>query len=351
MTPKVKILLDWIDGRAFFRIRMLQFDSRIFDFFKKLPNAKWARNSREWLVPRSDAHLSEFLFSAGRFVEADPDILLLPLKTELLRRNYSRKTEKAYFLYNRAFLKASGKHPYYVEDSDLIGYLDNIHYRRRLSSVTVRSILQALKFYYNSVLGRQFLLSYSIPKRERKIPEALTKDEVFKILNIPLNAKHRLLLSLCYGAGLRVSELVSIRGIDIDWKKNQIRIRQGKGKKDRFTILPKFCKEELRKSVNRSGENSWVFQGQSGNSHLHVRTAERVFESSRDKALIKKDVSIHDLRHAFAIHLLESGTSIKIIQKLLGHISVRTTEIYARITDPTLLMVQSPLDALHSAEI
>lgn len=330
---------------------MLQFDSGIFDFFKKLPNAKWNRSSSEWLVPRVDSHLSEFIFFSGRFVEAEPDILLLPLKTELLRRNYSRKTEKAYFLYNRAFLRATGKHPCYVEDSDLTGYLDDIHYSRKLSSVTVRSILQALKFYYNSVLGKQFLLSYSIPKREKKIPEALTKDEVFRILKSPVNAKHRLLLSLCYGAGLRVSELVSIRGTDLEWSKNQIRVRQGKGKKDRFTILPKFCKEELRKKVNRFGENAWVFQGQSSGSHIHVRTAERVFESSRDKALVKKEVSIHDLRHAFAIHLLESGTSIKIIQKLLGHVSVRTTEIYARITDPSLLMVQSPLDAFNSTEI
>ncbi|GBF40361.1 site-specific recombinase, phage integrase family [Leptospira johnsonii] len=143
-----------------------------------------------------------------------------------------------------------------------------------------------------------------------------------------------------------MSELVKLRGDDLDWERKSIRIRQGKGQKDRFTLLPNSCKNELLDVLHKQGMRSWIFRGQIPEKNLSVRSAEKIFTQARIKAGITKDVSIHDLRHAFAIHLLESGTSIKLIQRLLGHVSVKTTEIYARIVDPMVSKIKSPLDEL-----
>ncbi|WP_246028315.1 tyrosine-type recombinase/integrase [Leptospira fletcheri] len=266
------------------------------------------------------------------------------MKTELLRRNYSKKTLKAYFLYNRAFLRSLELNPYHVTEENLRSYLDRILYEKNLASVSMRALVQSLKFYYNNVIGISALLFYSSPKREKRIPESLSRSEVSRILNALENPKHKFLLKLCYGAGLRVGELTRLRGIDIDWERRMIRVRQGKGKKDRFSLLPDTCREELAEIISRQGQSSWIFQGMVCGKSLSVRSAEKIFSNAKERANIRKEVSIHDLRHAFAIHLLESGTHIKVIQKLLGHASVKTTEIYARITDPNAIRIKSPLD-------
>nr|WP_243402020.1 tyrosine-type recombinase/integrase [Leptospira haakeii] len=311
-----------------------------------MPNAVWNHQLKFWKIPFSDSFLSEFISTHREKIEAEPDILLIPLKTEVLRRNYSKKTLKSYFLYNRAFLRSVEKNPYTVTESELKIYLDRILYEKNLASNSLRSALQSFKFYYNTVIGSRFLTSYPLPKRENKIPESLSRKEVVRIIESLSNPKHKLLLKLCYGSGLRVGELVKLKGYDLDWDKKSIRIRQGKGKKDRFSLLPNSCKEDLSDLLKHQGRSSWIFTGQIPGKNLSIRTAEKIFTAAKKQAGITKDVSIHDLRHAFAIHLLESGTSIKMIQRLLGHVSVKTTEIYARIVDPMVSKVKSPLDDL-----
>lgn len=229
---------------------------------------------------------------------------LLPLKTELLRRNYSKKTLKTYYLYNRTFLRNVNLNPYQVVDRDLRQYLDKILYEKDLAAASIRSLIHSLKFYYNNVIKINALRSYSYPKREKKIPESLFKSEVEKILNALNNPKHSVLMKVCYGAGLRVSELIRLRGVDLDWERKSIRVRQGKGKKDRFSLLPTSCKKELMEMIDRQGSHTWIFQGMIPGRSLSVRSAEKIFSNAKERANIRKDVSIHDLRHAFAIHLL-----------------------------------------------
>ncbi|TGN00304.1 tyrosine-type recombinase/integrase [Leptospira dzoumogneensis] len=345
MPQKVKIWKHWENGHCFSAISF-SYDTELFQKFSRMPEAVWNRAERFWKIPYSESFLTEFVSTHREKIEADPDILLIPLETEVLRRNYSKKTLKSYFLYNRAFLRSIQKNPYSVTESDLKIYLDRILYEKNLAATSIRSALQSFRFYYNIVIGTNFLASYSPPKRENKIPESLSRKEVTRIIESNSNPKHRLLLKLCYGSGLRVGELVKLKGYDLDWDKKSIRIRQGKGKKDRFSLLPNSCKKDLAILLERQGRSSWIFTGQIPGKNLSVRTAEKIFTNAKEKAGIKKDVSIHDLRHAFAIHLLESGTSIKMIQRLLGHVSVKTTEIYARIVDPMVSKIKSPLDDL-----
>ncbi|PJZ70809.1 integrase [Leptospira perolatii] len=341
--PTIHIHKKWIAGRLFAIVRF-PYDARIVKEVRRFAFARWDSQKKVWMIPYSESVFSEFISRYGSYIEAEPEFLLIPLKTELYRRNYSRKTERSYFYHNLIFLRKLNLHPYRITESDLSSYLDGFLHEKRVSSVTIRSILQAFKFYYNSVLNKDFLKRYSSPKKEKRIPQALSRKEVRAMIDVTINPKHKLLLSICYGTGLRVGELVNLKGSDIDWERRSVRVRRGKGMKDRFTILPSFCKSLLTNAIDLSGPDRWIFPGQIPGSHLSVRTAEKVFEISKVRAKIKKSVSIHDLRHAFAIHLLESGTSIKLIQNLLGHASVRTTEIYARITDPTLALVKSPLD-------
>ncbi|TGK20078.1 integrase [Leptospira fluminis] len=343
MPSLIEIRRIWENGRAIVIVRS-SFNSDLVRDFHRHKKATWDPIQKHWKFLFSEPFLSGLVSKYGKRIDADLDILLLPLKTELLRRNYSKKTLKAYFLYNRAFLRSSELNPYHVREEDLRSYLDKILYEKKLASVSMRSLVQSLKFYYNHVIGIPALRSYSSPKRENRIPESLSRLEVSRILNALDNLKHKLLLKICYGAGLRVSELTRLRGIDIDWERKTIRVRQGKGKKDRFSLLPDICREELSEIISRQGQNSWIFQGMVFGKCLSVRSAEKIFSNAKKAANIKKDVSIHDLRHAFAIHLLESGASIKVIQRLLGHASVKTTEIYARITDPNAIRIKSPLD-------
>ncbi|PJZ76576.1 tyrosine-type recombinase/integrase [Leptospira neocaledonica] len=345
MPQRIKIWKHWENGHCFSAISF-SYDTELFQKFSIMREAVWNHRHKFWKIPYSESFLSEFISIHREKVEADLDILLIPLKTEVLRRNYSKKTLKSYFLYNRAFLRSIEKKPYAVTESDLKIYLDRILYERNLASNSLRSALQSFKFYYNIVIGRRFLTSYSTPKRESRIPESLTRKEVTRIIESLSNPKHKLLLKLCYGSGLRVGELVKLKGDDLDWEKKSIRIRQGKGKKDRFSLLPNSCKKDLADSLERQGRSSWIFRGQIPGRNLSIRSAENIFTAAKKKAGITKDVSIHDLRHAFAIHLLESGTSIKMIQRLLGHVSVKTTEIYARIVDPMVSKIKSPLDDL-----
>lgn len=344
MANRIHILRIWENGRSYAAISF-PYDSELIARVKNIRNSFWDSSKRIWKIPFFESNLSEFIREYGECIDTDSEILLIPLKTEMVRRNYSKKTQRTYILYNKALIRNIGKHPYRIRDYEIREYLDGL-YEKGLASVSIRLILQAVKFYYKIIIGKGILKNYPLPKKEKRIPEALNREEVRSILSSLSNPKHRLLLQICYGSGLRVSEVIGLRGTDIDWERKSIRIRQGKGKKDRFSLLPGQCIEDLKGVIDRNGPRSWIFPGMKTGSSLSVRSAENIFHLAKSKAKVTKDVSIHDLRHAFAIHLLENGTSIKLIQSLLGHASVKTTEIYARIVNPSVSKIKSPLDEI-----
>jgi len=187
------------------------------------------------------------------------------------------------------------------------------------------------------------------------LPIVLSMEEVLALIHAPSNAKHRALLAVAYSAGLRVSESVALRWGDIDRKRKMIFIRQSpvrqkEGDQERYSLLSKIAiqllDEYTRYRPAPPAAADWIFPGQDPANHLSIRTAEKVFENARKDAGILKDVSIHSLRHAFATHLLESGIELRTIQKLLGHRSTKTTQIYTHLSRTKLLKISSPLDGL-----
>jgi len=183
------------------------------------------------------------------------------------------------------------------------------------------------------------------PRRESKLPNVLSHREVLAIFDATENLKHKTMILMGYAAGLRVSEVVNLRITDIDSERMVISIKAAKGKKDRCVMLSEALLDTLRLYFKAYRPKNWLFEGQNFDQYS-VRGLQKIFQTAKVKARIRKDVSFHSLRHSFATHLHEAGTDIRVIQELLGHNSTKTTEIYTHISNRTIQKVQSPLDAL-----
>ncbi len=181
-------------------------------------------------------------------------------------------------------------------------------------------------------MKQRFAYNIRRPKKDKKLPVVLSQEEVSKILSSVKNIKHRLILMLMYSAGLRVGEVVKLTVEDVDVKRKLIRIRGGKGRKDRYTILSEVALETFKEYLQKYKPEKWLFPGQKKDRHISTRTVQAIFERARDRADIKKDATVHSLRHSFATHLLESGVDLRYIQELLGHKHSKTTEIYTHVS-------------------
>ena len=178
----------------------------------------------------------------------------------------------------------------------------------------------------------------------KRLPEVLATSEIKALLQATTNLKHRTILMTIYAAGLRVSEAATLRINDIDSKRMLIRVRQGKGNKDRYTLLSEVNLSLLRTYWKEYRPKTWLFPGVTPNKPITTRTIQKVFQMGKEKAKISKDVSVHSLRHSFATHLLESGTDIYYIQRLMGHSSTKTTSLYIHLKQEDLLKIKSPID-------
>lgn len=178
-----------------------------------------------------------------------------------------------------------------------------------------------------------------------------SEGRIIRLLNAVSNPKHRLLLMLTYSAGLRVSEIVSLKIENIDYDRGLIRVQQGKGKKDRYTTLSSIVLQELLNYQKTFHPIKWLFPGVDKDKHLSTRTAQNILEKGREKAGITKHFSIHTLRHSFATHLLEDGTDLRYVQELLGHSRPETTMIYTHVTEKDLKRISSPFDKFADGKI
>jgi integrase/recombinase XerD len=274
------------------------------------------------------------------------------LRTEMRLRNYSHKTTKAYRSCIRRFIRhIHPKHPREATDSDIRGFLLHLIEIEHYSASSINQIINALRYLYVELYKRPMVLGeIPRPKKERKLPVVLSQEEVRHIFSVLSNLKHRVMLMLVYSSGLRVGELVKLRLEDIDGNRRMIHIRGGKGKKDRYTILSDIVLESLRLYWRAWKPREWLFEGKLAGKRYSIRSAESVFEKAAQKAGIAKDVSIHSLRHAFATHMLEQGTDLRFIQELLGHESIKTTEIYTHVSTKTVAALTSPIDRLFKPE-
>lgn len=260
------------------------------------------------------------------------------LNREMKIRHFSRKTIKSYTSYITKFLNFVNKPIDEISKDDVKKYLETIK-----DPLTTRVAIASLKFFFSKVVRRNILSGIEYPKRPFRIPIILSRNEIKKMIEVTKNPKHKLILKILYGCGLRVSELVKIKINNIDLEEGLITIREGKGRKDRYVMIPKKVSDEIKDYI-KAIEGDYLFPGVNG--HLTIKSIQKIVQSSAKKARISKKVTPHTLRHSFATHLLENGTDIRIIQKLLGHKRLETTQIYTQISTQQLKKVRSPLDDL-----
>jgi site-specific recombinase XerD len=269
------------------------------------------------------------------------------LQKELRIKGYSSKTIKAYTGHIDRMTLYYNKPASDLNEDNIKNYIMMLIDERNCQFSYIQQALSAFKFYYNHMLGKGCVTAnISFPKKERQLPNVLDQKEVAAILSNTNNLKHKTILYLIYAAGLRVGEVVRLKPENIDEIRKVIRIEQGKGKKDRYTLLSSRAGQLLKEYLSVYKPDEWLFEGDIAGHHLTERSVQRVFENSRNKAGITKKVSVHALRHSFATHLLESGTDLRYIQELLGHSSSKTTEIYTHVSTKDLKKISSPLDSL-----
>lgn len=219
----------------------------------------------------------------------------------------------------------------------LIRKLDKGH-----SSQTIALYANAINFIFREIYKQASFNTIRHPKKTHKLPEVLSREEIGSLLQATNNIKHRTLLALAYGAGLRVSEVMNVRVCDVDIAGKTIRVRQGKGKKDRISVLSDKIVEDLKKCAEGKVGSAYLFESERGGK-LTTATAQKVFYQCLRKAGINQPASFHSLRHSFATHLLENGVDIRYVQELLGHANIRTTQIYTHVTNPAIRNIKSPL--------
>jgi site-specific recombinase XerD len=274
----------------------------------------------------------------------------LEYKNILVLKGYSPSTLRTYCNEFHIFLQTlkshSAKELTPARLQRYILYCINI---LKLSENTVHSRMNALKFYYEQVLHKEkMFFQIPRPKKQHQLPKVFSQDEIAAIINSVKNKKHKAMLMLAYSAGLRVSEIVSIKTYQIDSKRMTIFISQAKGKKDRIVGLSPVLLVMLREYAQeyKPQKKGYLFEGTTSGDSYSIRSLQEVLQSAKTKAGILKPGGIHTLRHSFATHLIEKGTDVTMIQKLLGHNDLKTTMIYLHTTNKDLIKVLSPLDDL-----
>jgi integrase/recombinase XerD len=263
------------------------------------------------------------------------------LKRELKIRNYSPRTIKSYIYALEQYFSFKKKDFSEFDDNNVKEFL-LFSENRGLSAQSRNLLLNAIKYYYRNIVGNYELVGIRSAKKISRLPVILSKEEIGILLSGVKNIKHKLLLSITYGAGLRVSEVISLKVQDIDLNCLTIHVKQAKGRRDRISILPESLVKSLIVFINAKKAGGYLFESQRGGK-LSARTAQKIFENALEKSRIKKKPTFHSLRHSFATHLLENGVNIRYIQELLGHQNIRTTQIYTHLTNPQLKNIRSPL--------
>jgi site-specific recombinase XerD len=275
------------------------------------------------------------------------DTLREKMLAELQLRGITARTQTAYLREIAKLEKYFKKSPEELGEEEVKEYLVHMLENRGLSSGTYKYYAAGIKFLYRTTLNRgEVVEKIKYPKAKIKLPVVLDLSEVRTMLSVMENLKHRAVLTITYSAGLRVSETAHLKVTDIDSKRMMVRVRQGKGGKDRYTILSKTTLECLREYWRAYRPKDWLFEGQKEGSHICYTSIRNIFVEAKERAGITKPVGPHSLRHAFATHLIEAGTSLHHVQLLLGHKSPKTTTVYLHVSKMNLAQVCSPLDSI-----
>lgn len=271
--------------------------------------------------------------------------ILQKMQVSMELKGFAQSTKKTYSAHIKRFAAFCNKPLTQADYLDVRNFLYDAIHNRKLSGMFVDSNYAAIKFLFRFVFNCKWDMQ-EVPRLKRKVflPEILTRDEVLSIINSTPNLKHKAVLSTAYSAGLRVNEIAHLKISDIDSKNMRIFIRQGKGGKDRYSILSQNNLLILREYFKAFRPVEWLFPGSPATNPISTRTLQTVFKDAVKRLDIAKKVSIHTLRHCFATHLLNSGASILPIKDLLGHGSIDTTCKYLHLTHSQVLGIKSPFD-------
>ena len=263
------------------------------------------------------------------------------LETELKISKNSEYTIRNYLKANKDILEFTNKSPEAISTDDIKSFMAKNLSKK--SSMTTILFLAAIKYAYNSIFGKDPTSTIKRPKKERKIPVVLSKQEIKTLLENLRNQKSKLMISLIYACGFRVSELVNLKITDLNIPERIGHVRQGKGKKDRIFNIPEFLIEDIKEQIKKQDNETYLFTGRSGK--LTTRNIQKIVSKASRLAGLNQ-VHTHTLRHSFATHLLEDGNDIRKIQELLGHADLSTTQIYTHVSTEELKKIKSPIDSL-----
>lgn len=273
------------------------------------------------------------------------------MTNDMILRRLAERTQHAYLGAVSGLARHFATPPDQLNREQIQDYLLYLTVERKLNWSSINVAMCGLRFFYHTTLGWD-LPGLFIPPRKQPVPlpYVYSVEEVERLLKAPANPRDRLLLMTTYATGMRVSEVVKFQVVDIESDRMMIRVNQGKGKKDRYTVLSTRLLAELRDYYRRVHPDAWFFPGQDPHRPLNTSTAQRIFNDAKEQAGLQRGKGIHTLRHCFATHLLEAGVDLRTIQELLGHASILTTMRYLQVRRKRIGTLQSPLDLLPPVE-
>lgn len=270
-------------------------------------------------------------------------------KTILQIKRYSKSTVDSYCGFLKLFqenFNYTDEHLDRLEDRDILNSVYKLIKEKKYSISSQKQLIGSISLFYKELQRRTVDFSMLYPTRNNNfLPTVLSKKEVKTILRVIKNLKHKAIICTIYGLGLRISEVLELKIIDIDSERMLVTIKNSKGNKDRVIMLPKRLLQILREYFKQYKPSTYLFEGQKGGKYT-ASSVRKFFNKAKAGAKIEKKATIHTLRHSFATHLLENGTDIRLIQKLLGHKNIATTLIYTHISKSTIQNIESPLDTL-----
>lgn len=280
---------------------------------------------------------------------ANPSPLRQRMREQMSLRNLAQNTKESYEIHVGCMSRHFNTSPDRLTPEQVRGYLLHQEVDRKQAPSTINVLCAALRLFYTEVTHRPDIMAVLPVHRrtEKPLPEILSLKEVEQLINAAANRKHRTLLMTVYGSGLRASEVVRLKPGNIDSERMMIRVDDGKGRKDRYTILPPRLLDELRSYWRECQPGTWLFPGARPSCHLCRDTPTRIFNQAKQAIGITKGRGIHTLRHCFATHLLDTGVDIFTIKWMLGHSSMRSTTRYLHITAHGLSQIRSPLQTLR----
>jgi integrase/recombinase XerD len=328
------------------------YDSKNIAWLKTQVKPRWSASQKSWYLPDRPANrlfLEIPLKTLGKQAIAGIHPSNMPqfyrFEQELQLRAYSSNTARTYCTEFAQLLNTIAQFPVQnLTTEKLRSYLLYCINTLKMSENQLHSRINAIKFYFEKILKKpDFFFDIPRPKKPQLLPNVLSQTEIKQIIHNTPNNKHRLILQLVYGMGLRVSEIINLKIEHINSHTMQVLIKAAKGKKDRYVNLPYTVLHQLREYYKEYRPQIYLFNGQY-TPQYSIRSAQQIFKNALKRCNINKNIGIHGLRHSYATHLLDHGTDMSFIQKLLGHNNIKTTLIYAHISDRNIANVQSPLD-------